>query len=89
MDDIEKMIAESEKEVEDNIAQDNEKQERLKEQKCTNCFYNSFFGFSAMTTTYCKRCDREMGFGSSDVDTYCDSCANFLGKCKRCGKPMD
>lgn len=89
MDEIEEMIAEEEKQVQNNIQHDPEKKQRLDSLTCKSCYYNHYFGFSAITKTNCKNCQKEMVFGSSDVDIYCKSCALKLKKCKKCGQPLD
>lgn len=89
MDEIDRMIAEEKLEIENNILNDPEKTIRIKEPKCKECYYSQYFGFSAMTKSRCKNCNKMMMFGNSDVNFYCEECAFLLNKCKHCGKNMD
>lgn len=70
---------------------DPNKEERLEKHLCKSCFYvyNSGWAGQAFTTVKCEDCDKEMTFGSTDTDNFCDDCAIKNNVCKHCGAEMD
>lgn len=85
---LENFIRISEQKLEYNLANDPEKERRLAEQTCLECFYTSTFGGCAMTKANCKRCNKEMNFGSTNVDIFCHACGVETHTCVHCGKEM-
>ncbi|MHC4649001.1 MAG: hypothetical protein ACYTBJ_26400 [Planctomycetota bacterium] len=67
------------------LQNDPEKKVRIDDNSCVVCFYGSRCGGAAITTSKCKECGKEMTFGSTCVDKYCDSCASRFLVCKQCG----
>ena len=68
---------------------DPDKEERLEEQECVLCFYGSKIGGAAMTRANCMSCDKQMGFGSTNVDHLCIECARAHRLCKHCNSDME
>lgn len=82
-------IRKSEQKLDKNLQTDPEKEKRLTEQNCKNCFYNQFFGGSAITNVNCNNCSKQMTFGSTDVNFFCKECAVKLNACIHCGKDLN
>ena len=55
---------------------------------CDNCYIADNWGGSAMTTSKCKVCGREVLYGSTNVDYCCKSCAETREICVHCGVPL-
>jgi len=66
---------------------DASKEKRLAVLECKTCFYfrSSRIGGAAMTTTNCRVCDKDITFGSTNVDCLCMSCGAVQELCVRCG----
>ncbi len=71
------------------IVNDTDKKNRLENQECVCCHYDSKMGGAAMTKTNCSMCEKEMHFGSTSIDRLCKECAKEHGLCKHCGADMD
>ena len=89
---------ENAKEVIDNITQraenlknDPDCEQRLKEHLCKACFYVRKGGMAgtAFTDRPCGICDKVMTFSSTATDAICPSCAEDNGLCKKCGADME
>jgi hypothetical protein len=72
---------------------DERKSERKTKKLCRSCFYvdTGRIGGSAITTVICSAegCDKEMTFGNTCTDIFCDECAEKQKLCKHCGAKMD
>ena len=70
-------------------AADARKDERIEAQHCRVCHYLGGIGGQAMTHCNCKICDKDMCFGSTNVDDLCIDCAKKHRLCKHCGCDME
>lgn len=72
-------------------SKDPSEKERLEKNLCKYCMYSKFDSWAgqAFTNENCKECGKEMTFGTTDTDKYCDECAKKLNVCKHCGQIMD
>jgi len=65
---------------------DKEKGVRQTEALCPLCYYESGrIGGSAMTTTSCSICEKEIHFSNTCTDKLCKTCALGHGLCMHCG----
>lgn len=72
-----------------NVDNDSNKGERLAEQLCKYCFYQSSkIVLQAFTDFDCLECGETMTFANSDTDKYCYTCAYNNNLCKHCGGYM-
>ena len=70
-------------------AADARRDERIQAQHCRVCHYLGGIGGQAMTHCNCKICDKDMCFGSTNVDDLCIDCAKKHRLCKHCGCDME
>ena len=68
---------------------DADKTQRLSEQECIVCFYNTKIGGAAMTDSPCGLCEVTMHFGSTNVDRLCTNCSINHRLCKHCGADIE
>lgn len=70
---------------------DSDRKKRLLDCLCKHCYYlrGEVFACSAMTYSPCVSCGREMGFGSTDTDDLCYSCAEKYKVCRQCLADID
>lgn len=52
---------------------------------CSNCKELKNAPINGFKTWNCKGCDKRSLANSSVIPAYCQSCANELGTCERCG----
>lgn len=70
--------------------EDARRAERLEKCECRLCFYYSGrIGGAMMTAARCGLCDKEMRFGSTNVDVLCQECAKAKKLCRHCGADID
>jgi hypothetical protein len=74
----------------DNVKNDPDNKNRLKDHTCRYCFYHPpKMALQAFTNSNCKDCEVTMSFPSSLTDDFCKPCAERNEVCKHCGAEMD
>lgn len=68
---------------------DDEREERLKQQKCKFCYYRSGLAGQAFTNWQCGLCDYEGQNANTDVPALCIVCAEAHGLCVKCGGDLE
>jgi hypothetical protein len=70
---------------------DEEKKQRRASGLCRYCYYfdTQRIGGSAITTTNCIGCNKEITFGSTCTDELCLECALEKKLCKHCNGKLD
>ena len=70
---------------------DTEREQRLKEQLCPQCYYlnKHRIGGAAMTTRPCGICEKDVLYSSTATDKVCPECAKEHEICKRCASVVD
>lgn len=63
---------------------DPDNDERIKEQLCICCYYQSTIAGQAFTDSKCVNCNKEMTFSTTSVDKLCEDCAKANNVCKHC-----
>lgn len=63
--------------------------ERLKEQECIVCYYQTQIVLHAFTDSNCVNCDVKMTFSNSSTDKLCEDCAKQHNCCKHCGADIN
>lgn len=71
-----------------NYTTDPEKKERLAEQECIVCWYESKIGGAAMTSRQCGFCSETVHCGNTAIDKLCLKCAQENELCKHCGSDI-
>jgi len=74
----------------ENYDADPRQKERITQQRCKFCYYaGSQLGLAVITVAPCGCCGQDQTYGSSAIDTLCESCAVNHDCCKECGGAMD
>lgn len=68
---------------------DKDKERRVKEQLCKDCYYSGFIGCDVLQQSKCGLCGETFFNISSNIDALCYYCAKDNGLCRHCGKEMD
>lgn len=83
--DLSTMIAASVVKRAQNLVNDPDKKQRLKEHYCVACYYSDQIGGCAMTEDSCGICGFTQVYGSTNTGRICNSCAEAYKLCVHCG----
>lgn len=67
------------------IKKDNDKEQRLKRQECTYCYYRSCIAGQGFTNYTCGICVKENSHSNTAVPAICLPCAKEHNLCQQCG----
>lgn len=71
------------------VVEDKSKEQRLKQQKCRYCFYNSRLAGQAITEYECGICSKPGTWANTAVPSLCMECASEHKLCVQCGASMN
>jgi len=71
------------------ILADPDRENRIENQECVLCHYDSKIGGAAMTQSTCGICETETHSSNTNIDRLCKECAKNHRLCKHCGADIE
>lgn len=69
--------------------EDSDKANRIIDNQCKVCYYNSRIGGARITHSNCDLCQDRVLYASTNVDKICKFCAVEHNLCKHCGSDIN